>query len=102
MGIAMTKQIYGPSTTILAALAIFAGMALLSTDPLIAQNESAGNQTGEAMQSAGNQTVEGVQAAGNATGEGLQAAVNETGEFFGNVSEGVQEFFNEGGENQSR
>lgn len=91
MGIAMTKQIYGPSTTILAALAIIAGMALLSTDPLIAQNESAGNQT-----------VEGVQAAGNATGEGLQAAVNETGEFFGNVSEGVQEFFNEGGENQSR
>jgi hypothetical protein len=64
--------------------------------------QTAGNQTGEAMQTAGNQTGEALQTAGNRTGEGLQTVANETGQLLGNMSKGVQEFFNEGGQNQSR
>lgn len=45
-------------------------------------------------QTAGNGTVGGLQAAGNATGEALQTVGNETREFLGNISEGVQGFFN--------
>jgi hypothetical protein len=45
-------------------------------------------------QTAGNETVGGLKAAGNATGEALQGAANETRELLGNVSEGVQGFFN--------
>ncbi len=80
------------------------------SDPLFAQgsnqsggnrtagNQTAGNQTGEAMQTAGNQTGEALQTAGNKTGEGLQAVGNKTGE----ALKGVQEFFNQGGENQGQ
>jgi hypothetical protein len=75
------------------------------SDPLFAQgsnqsggNRTAGNQTGEAMQTAGNQTGEALQTAGNKTGEGLQAVGNKTGE----ALKGVQEFFNQGGENQGQ
>ena len=57
--------------------------------------QTAGNQTGEAMQTAGNQTGEAIQTVGNKTGEGLQAVGNKTGE----ALKGVQEFFNEGGQN---
>jgi hypothetical protein len=60
--------------------------------------QTAGNQSGEAMQTAGNKTVAGLQTVGNKTGEGLQAAANETGKLLGNVSKGVQEFFNKGGQ----
>ena len=63
--------------------------------------QTAGNQTGEALQTAGNQTGEALQTTGNRTGEGLQAVANETGELLGNASKGVQEFFNQGGQNQS-
>lgn len=45
-------------------------------------------------QTAGNETVGGLQAAGNATGEALQTVGNETRQFIGNISEGVQGFFN--------
>jgi hypothetical protein len=114
-------------STIGVVLVVFSGLIFLMpvSDPLFAQgsNQSAANQTGEAMQTAGNRTGEGLQTAGNETGEalqtagnetgealqtvgnrtgeGLQAAANETGEFLGNVSKGVQGFFNEGGKNQS-
>jgi hypothetical protein len=64
----------------------------------VAGLQTAGNQTGEAMQTAGNKTVAGLQTAGNKTGEGLQAAANETGKVVGNISKGVQEFFNKGGQ----
>jgi hypothetical protein len=46
------------------------------------------------MQTAGNQTGEAVQTIGNRTGEGLQAVGNKTGE----ALKGAQEFFNQGGE----
>jgi hypothetical protein len=45
-------------------------------------------------QTAGNETVGGLQATGNATGEALQTVGNETRQFIGNISEGVQGFFN--------
>jgi hypothetical protein len=44
-----------------------------------------------------NQTVGTLRTAGNMTGEVLQGIANETGE----ALQGAQEFFNEGGENQS-
>jgi hypothetical protein len=83
-------------------LVLFSGLSVVSvSDPLFAQgsnqtagNQTAGNQTGEAMQTAGNQTGEAVQTIGNRTGEGLQAVGNKTGE----ALKGVQEFFNQGGE----
>ena len=82
---------------------VFSGLisVVSVSDPLFAQgsNQSAANQTGEAMQTAGNETGEALQTAGNRTGEALQAAANETGEFLGNVSKGAQGFFNEGGKN---
>jgi hypothetical protein len=45
-------------------------------------------------QTVGNETVGGLQATGNATGEALQTVGNETRQFIGNISEGVQGFFN--------
>jgi 2-hydroxychromene-2-carboxylate isomerase len=104
------------------ALGLFSALALTVTDALFAQGQNqtagnqtnqtaqstgnktdaglqkAGNQTGEAMQTAGNKTAAGLQTVGNKTGEGLQAAANETGKLLGNVSKGVQEFFNKGGQ----
>ncbi|MGB7959055.1 MAG: hypothetical protein WCF46_04100 [Nitrososphaeraceae archaeon] len=81
-------------STIGVALVLFSSLlsVMFASDPLFAQgsNQTAGNRTGEAMQTAGNRT-----------GEGLQAVANETGELLGNASKGVQEFFNQGGENQS-
>ena len=70
-------------STIGVALVLFSGLlsVISVSDPLFAQGY---NQT-----------------AGNRTGEGLQAVGNETGELLGNVSKGVQEFFNQGGQNQS-
>jgi hypothetical protein len=44
-----------------------------------------------------NQTVGTLRTAANMTGEALQGITNETGE----ALQGAQEFFNEGGENQS-
>jgi hypothetical protein len=92
-------------STIGVALALFSSLlsVMFASDPLFAQgsNQTAGNRTGEAMQTAGNQTGEALQTAGNRTGEGLQAVANETGELLGNASKGVQEFFNQGGQNQS-
>jgi hypothetical protein len=92
-------------STIGVALVLFSGLlsVMSVSDPLFAQgsNQTAGNQTGEALQTAGNQTGEALQTTGNRTGEGLQAVGNETGELLGNVSKGVQEFFNQGGQNQS-
>ena len=91
-------------------LVLFSGLfsVMSVSDPLFVQgsnqtaaNQTAANQTGEAMQTAGNQTGEALQTAGNKTGEGLQAVANETGELLGNASKGVQEFFNQGGQNQS-
>ena len=88
-------------------LVLFSGLfsVMSVSDPLFAQgsnqtagNQTAGNQTGEAMQTAGNQTGEALQTAGNKTGEGLQAVGNKTGE----ALKGVQEFFNQGGENQGQ
>ena len=69
------------------------------SDPLFAQgsNQSGGNRTA-GNQTAGNQTGEALQTAGNKTGEGLQAVGNKTGE----ALKGVQEFFNQGGENQGQ
>ena len=90
-------------STIGVILAVFSGLisVVSVSDPLFAQgsNQSAANQTGEAMQTAGNETGEALQTAGNETGEALQGAANETGEFLGNVSKGAQEFLNEGGKN---
>ena len=87
-------------------MVLFSGLLFVMplSDPLFAQgsNQSAANQTGESMQTAGNQTGEALQTAGNRTGEGLQTVANETGQLLGNMSKGVQEFFNEGGQNQSR
>ncbi len=104
------------------ALGLFSALTLTLTDALFAQRQNqtvgnqtnqtaqsagnktvaglqkAGNQSGEAMQTAGNKTVAGLQTVGNKTGEGLQAAANETGKLLGNVSKGVQEFFNKGGQ----
>ncbi|MGB8642611.1 MAG: hypothetical protein WCD28_10010 [Nitrososphaeraceae archaeon] len=114
-------------STIGVALVLFSGLlsVMFASDPLFAQGsnqtagnrtgeamqtagnrtgeglQTAGNQTGEALQTAGNETGEALQTAGNRTGEGLQAVANETGELLGNASKGVQEFFNQGGENQS-
>jgi hypothetical protein len=103
-------------STIGVALVLFSGLlsVMSVSNPLFAQgsNQTAGNRTGEGLQTAGNQTGEGLQTAGNQTGEalqttgnrtgeGLQAVGNETGELLGNVSKGVQEFFNQGGQNQS-
>ena len=70
-------------STIGVALVLFSGLlsVMFASDPLFAQGS---NQT-----------------AGNRTGEGLQAVANETGELLGNASKGVQEFFNQGGQNQS-
>ena len=83
-------------------LVLFSGLfsVMSVSDPLFAQgsNQTAGNQTGEALQTAGNQTGEALQTAGNKTGEGLQAVGNKTGE----ALKGVQEFFNQGGENQGQ
>ena len=87
-------------------LVLFSGLfsVMSVSDQLFAQgsnqsgaNRTAGNQTGETMQAAGNQTGEALQTAGNKTGEALQAVGNKTGE----ALKGVQEFFNEGGENQT-
>jgi hypothetical protein len=84
-------------------LVLFSGLfsVVSVSDSLYAQgsnqtagNQTAGNQTGEALQTAGNQTGEALQTAGNRTGEGLQAVGNKTGE----ALKGVQEFFNEGGQ----
>ena len=90
-------------STIGVILVVFSGLisVVSVSDPLFAQgsNQSAANQTGEAMQTAGNETGEALQTAGNETGEALQGAANETGEFLGNVSKGAQEFLNEGGKN---
>ena len=73
-------------------LVLFSGLfsVVSVSDSLYAQgsNQTAGNQT------AGNQTGEALQTAGNRTGEGLQAVGNKTGE----ALKGVQEFFNEGGQ----
>ncbi|MGH9912918.1 MAG: hypothetical protein ACRD4W_10775 [Nitrososphaeraceae archaeon] len=92
-------------STIGVALVLFSGLlsVMSVSDPLFAQgsNQTAGNRTGEGLQTAGNQTGEALQTTGNRTGEGLQAVGNETGELLGNVSKGVQEFFNQGGQNQS-
>jgi hypothetical protein len=103
-------------STIGVALVLFSSLlsVMFASDPLFAQGsnqtagnrtgeamQTAGNQTGEALQTAGNQTGEALQTAGNRTGEGLQAVANETGELLGNASKGVQEFFNQGGQNQS-
>jgi hypothetical protein len=93
-------------------LVLFSGLfsVMSVSDPLFAQGsnqtagnqtagmQTAGNQTGEALQTAGNQTGEALQTAGNKTGEGLQAVGNKTGE----ALKGVQEFFNQGGENQGQ
>jgi hypothetical protein len=92
-------------STIGVALVLFSGLlsVMSVSDPLFAQgsNQTAGNRTGEGLQTAGNQTGEALQTTGNRTGEGLQAVGNETGELLGNVSKGVQEFFNQGGQNQN-
>jgi hypothetical protein len=92
-------------STIGVALVLFSGLlsVMSVSNPLFAQgsNQTAGNRTGEGLQTAGNQTGEALQTTGNRTGEGLQAVGNETGELLGNVSKGVQEFFNQGGQNQS-
>lgn len=97
-----SKAKYGTIGVMVLFSGVFSVMPL--SDPLFAQgsNQSAANQTGESMQTAGNQTGEALQTAGNRTGEGLQTVANETGELLGNVSEGVQGFFNEGGQNQNR
>ena len=108
-----SKAKYGTIGVMVLFSGVFSVIPL--SDPLFAQGsnqsaanqtgesmQTAGNQTGEAMQTAGNQTGEALQTAGNRTGEGLQTVANETGQLFGNVSKGVQGFFNEGGQNQSR
>ena len=99
-------------STIGVALVLSGLLSVMSvSDPLFAQgyNQTAGNRTGEAMQTAGNRTGEGLQTAGNQTGEALQTAGNKTGEGLqavgnktGEALKGVQEFFNQGGENQGQ
>jgi hypothetical protein len=102
-----TKMIYSPMSFLMLSAGLFT--VLSASDTLFAQEsnmtknqtgealQGAGNQTGEALQGAGNQTVGALQTAGNMTGEALQGIANETGE----ALQGAQEFFNEGGENQS-
>ena len=90
-----TKTKYSTVGVLVLFLGLFSVVSV--SDSLFAQgsNQSAGNQTGEAVQTAGNQTGEALQTAGNRTGEGLQAVANETGQ----ALKGAQEFFNEGGQN---
>ena len=112
-----TKTKYSTVGVLVLFLGLFSVVSV--SDSLFAQgsNQSAGNQTGEAMQTAGNQTGEAMQTAGNQTGEALQTAGNETGEALqtagnktgeglqavanetGKALKGAQEFFNEGGQN---
>jgi hypothetical protein len=79
-----TKTKYSTVGVLVLFLGLFSVVSV--SDSLFAQgsNQSAGNQTGEALQTVGNKT-----------GEGLQAVANETGK----ALKGAQEFFNEGGQN---
>jgi hypothetical protein len=101
-----TKTKYSTVGVLVLFLGLFSVVSV--SDSLFAQgsNQSAGNQTGEAMQTAGNQTGEALQTAGNQTGEALQTVGNKTGEGLqavanetGKALKGAQEFFNEGGQN---
>ncbi len=84
------KERYHISIISALSLGLVSVMALTATNTVFAQGSN---------QSMGNETGEGMQAATNATGEGLEGVANETGELLGNISEGVQEFFN--GENST-